>query len=141
VGQPDTGVSAIGVYGQGMLTTAQPMIPRVERQHRLIEELRGRAPRPLTADALAERLGVTARTVERDLAELHAAGVPIRTRRGPGGGYRIDARPALLPIVFTPGEAAGLVAALVTIGPCASATAQSAMAKLLEALCEGGPDE
>ncbi|WP_152363537.1 helix-turn-helix transcriptional regulator [Microlunatus speluncae] len=125
-----------------MTGRAQPLIPRVERQHRLIEELRISAPKAVTADALGDRVQVAARTVERDLAELIDAGVPITTRRGPGGGYAIDARRELPPLSLTPGEASALVAALTVLGPRASATAQSAMGKLLEALCgttTGGP--
>lgn len=113
---------------------AQPLIPRVERQHRLIEELRIAAPRALSADDLADRLLIASRTAERDIAELVAAGVPIESQRGPGGGYRIDARAVLPPMTLSPGEAAALVAALTVVGPRTSASAQSAMAKLLTAL-------
>lgn len=45
----------------------------------------GRAPRTSVA-ALAERHGVTARTIQRDIASLHEMGVPVWTRTGPGGG-------------------------------------------------------
>lgn len=109
-------------------------VPLVERQHRLIEELRARAPRPTAGGELAERLGVSVRTIERDVARLTTAGVPISVRHGPGGGYAIDARAQLPPLVLTPGEAAALIAALVAVGPYASATAQSALAKLVAAL-------
>jgi predicted DNA-binding transcriptional regulator YafY len=109
----------------------------VERYHALIETLRVRAPRPLTGEVLARELGVSVRTVERDVAELTAMGVPILVNRGPGGGYGIDARRELAPVVLTPGEASALIASLVALGPGASATAQSAMDKLLSAL---GPD-
>jgi predicted DNA-binding transcriptional regulator YafY len=122
-----------------MTGRAQPLIPRVERQHRLIEELRISAPRAVTAEALGDRVQVAARTIERDIAELTQAGVPIITRRGPGGGYAIDARPELPPLSLTPGEASALIAALAVIGPRSSATAQSAMIKLLAALY--GPTE
>jgi len=58
--------------------------------------------------------------------------------RGPGGGYRIDARRELPPLTLTPGEAAALVASLVAVGPYISAAAQTALGKLLTALT--GPD-
>lgn len=115
------------------------MVGRVERQHRLIEELRLRTEPLISADVLAERLGVTTRTIERDIAELVEAGVPVDRRRGTGGGYGIDSRRHLPPITLTPGEAAAMVASLTAVGPRASATAQSAMGKLLEALCGGQP--
>jgi predicted DNA-binding transcriptional regulator YafY len=114
-----------------MLKSTQPVIGRVERQHRLIEELRLRTTPYVPAATLAERLGVTTRTVERDVAELRQAGVPIRKRRGSGGGYGLDLRGSLPPLTLTPGEAAVLVVSLTAVGPRASATAQSALGKLL----------
>ncbi|GAA1033710.1 hypothetical protein GCM10009565_85130 [Amycolatopsis albidoflavus] len=72
--------------------------------------------------------------MERDLARLTEAGVPIAVRRGPGGGYRIDARPELPPLTLTPGEASALIASLVAVGPYVSAAAQTALSKLLDAL-------
>lgn len=121
-----------------MRTQHHQAVPLVERQHALIEQLRARAPRALTGPALAERLGVSVRTVERDVRRLKAAGVPIEVAHGPGGGYRIDARPELPPLVLTPGEAAALISALAAIGPYASAAASSAMTKLVTALSSRG---
>lgn len=112
------------------------MIGRVERQHRLIEELRLRRTPFVPAEELAEVLGVTTRTIERDVAELQDAGVPVRARRGSGGGYGLDLRSALPPLTLTPGEAAVLVASLTAVGPRASATAQSVMEKLLDVMCD-----
>ena len=77
-------------------------------------------PRHLTGEALAGRLGVSVRTIRRDLSDRQAAGVPIGIRSGVGCGYSIDSRRWLPTIVLTPGEAAALVAALTAVGPHAS---------------------
>lgn len=42
-----------------------------------------------TAARLAEQLGVSVRTIYRDVAALQAAGVPVWTESGPGGGIRL----------------------------------------------------
>lgn len=42
-----------------------------------------------TADQLADRLGVSSRTVLRDLEVLSGAGVPVYGTRGPGGGFEL----------------------------------------------------
>ena len=123
------------------MATARPLAPtqphlarlRVERQHRLIEELR-LAGRPATADDLATALGVDVRTVERDIAHLRDAGVPIAARRGPGGGFRLDAPRTVPPVQLSPGEIAALIASVTAVGPDISATARSALTRLLEAL-------
>ena len=41
----------------------------------------------ITADRLAERLGVSERAARRYVAILREAGVPIESVRGPYGGY------------------------------------------------------
>jgi predicted DNA-binding transcriptional regulator YafY len=42
-----------------------------------------------TAAELADELGVSVRTVYRDLEALGSAGIPVTTERGPGGGCRL----------------------------------------------------
>lgn len=44
----------------------------------------------LTAGVLAERLGVSERTIYRDIDALSMAGVPVYTRTGPDGGCFLD---------------------------------------------------
>lgn len=128
---PDRLVGPGNVAGFVQLHQALPLI---ERQHALIEEMRASAPRFVSGRELALRTGTTVRTVERDVARLIAAGVPVRVKRGRGGGYRLDTRRDLSPIRLTPGEVSALVASLVAVGPYISATAQSALAKLLAAI-------
>jgi predicted DNA-binding transcriptional regulator YafY len=127
------------------MVAARPVAPtqphlarlRVERQHRLIEELRRRRGRHATADDLAVALGVDVRTVERDIARLRDAGIPIAARRGPGGGFLLDVPPAVAPVQLSPGEIAALIASVAAVGPYVSATAHSALTRLLEALQPG----
>lgn len=64
----------------------------------------------VTAAQIAERFGVTLRTVYRDLEALQDAGMPIRADRGRGGGYALDMHYQLPPVNFTAREAALLVA-------------------------------
>lgn len=124
------------VRGMAQLHQAVPLI---ERQHALIEEMRVSAPRFVTGARLAARTGTTVRTVERDIARLTAAGVPVEVRRGPGGGYRLDVPRQLPPVTLTPGEAAALIASLVAVGPYTSATARTALQKLISALAGSAP--
>lgn len=82
---------------------------RTERLFALAEYLRGRRT-GVTAEALAERFGVTVRTIYRDLDALRAASLPLGAERGPGGGYALDRSYSLPPVNFTAREAALLVA-------------------------------
>ena len=130
------------------MATARPVAPtqphlarlRVERQHRLIEELRLAAGRHATAEDLAAALRVDVRTVERDIARLRDAGVPIAARRGPGGGFRLDVPQSVPPVPLSPGEIAALIASVTAVGPDISATARSALTRLLEALQHPTPN-
>jgi predicted DNA-binding transcriptional regulator YafY len=82
---------------------------RTERLFALAEYLRGRRT-GVTAEVLAERFGVTMRTIYRDLDTLRAASLPVSAERGRGGGYALDRSYSLPPVNFTAREAALLVA-------------------------------
>jgi predicted DNA-binding transcriptional regulator YafY len=43
----------------------------------------------VSATALAERFGVTVRTIQRDMETIDAAGIPVTALHGPNGGYKI----------------------------------------------------
>jgi predicted DNA-binding transcriptional regulator YafY len=81
---------------------------RKSRLFALAEYLRGRRT-GVTAEQLAERFGVTVRTIYRDLDALRDASLPLQAERGPGGGYALDRAYTLPPVNFTPREAAVLV--------------------------------
>ena len=75
----------------------------------LTEHLRGRRTGTTVAQ-IAERFGVSVRTIHRDLDALRAASLPIQGERGRGGGLSLDRSYTLPPVNFTAHEAAVLVA-------------------------------
>ncbi len=82
---------------------------RQARLFALAEHLRARRT-GVTASELAERFGVTVRTVYRDLDALREAELPLSAERGRGGGYALDRNYSLPPVNFTAREAALLSA-------------------------------
>jgi predicted DNA-binding transcriptional regulator YafY len=86
----------------------------------------------LTGDQLAERLGVSRRTVYRDIQDLSGSGVPIDGEAGVGfrlrGGYQIP------PLMFTPEEIQSLVLGARLVQSCADeglhAAADDVLAKV-----------
>lgn len=69
---------------------ASPALSRLSR----LEQLKGllKAREHVTAAELAAELGVSLRTLNRDLDVLRAVGTPIESDRGRGGGLRLDRR-------------------------------------------------
>lgn len=110
------------------------VVPLVERQYALIEHLRARHPKLTTVGQLADLIGVSPRTIERDAARLRAAGVPLEVVTGARGGYRVASREQDRSVSLTPGEVSALLAALVAVGPSTSGVTQSVFAKLIDAL-------
>jgi len=85
-------------------------VKRTERLFAIAEYLRGRRT-GTTAEAIAERFGVTLRTAYRDLDSLRDAHLPLIAERGRGGGYALDRSYALPPVNFNAREAAVLISA------------------------------
>ena len=106
---------------------------RVERHQRIVEVMAG-ADRSWPASDLAALLGVSQRTIERDLDRLRLSGVPIDARRGPGGGAILAARPGIRRFEMSVTEVAALLASMVALGPSATDAARSATAALVDAL-------
>lgn len=107
---------------------------RVERQQWLIERLH-RSHEPVPLPRLAEEIGVSVRTVTRDVERLRDAGVPLVSRRGRLGGVALESRVAGGPVNLDVTELAVLMSSLAVLGPESSPSAGTAMAKLRSALC------
>lgn len=74
-----------------------------ERVLRLLALLQRRAS--WTAAELAAELGVTDRSVRRDVERLRALGYPVQATSGVGGGYRLGAGTRLPPLLLDDAEA------------------------------------
>jgi predicted DNA-binding transcriptional regulator YafY len=76
-----------------------------------LEELKGllKACEHVTAAELADELGVSLRTLNRDLEILRGSGVPIESDRGRGGGLRLQRNWALGRLHLSPVEAIDLL--------------------------------
>src|SRR5256885_8172345 len=70
---------------------------RADRLFQIVQFLRGR--RLTTAAFLAGRLGVSLRTVYRDVRDLSLSGVPVEGEAG--GGYPLRAGLDVPPLLFT----------------------------------------
>jgi len=79
---------------------------KAERLFQLVTILRSRRT-AITAEALAETLEISVRTVYRDLKALSLSGVPIDGE--PGVGYLIRPGRHLPPLMFTPDEVQALI--------------------------------
>lgn len=66
----------------------------------------------ITADRLADKLGVSERAARRYIGILREAGIPLESVRGPHGGYRTGRGLRLPPLMFSATEALGLVMAV-----------------------------
>ncbi|PEG40934.1 transcriptional regulator [Mycolicibacterium agri] len=65
-----------------------------------------------SGEELAERLGVTTRSVRRDIERLRELGYPVLASKGHGGGYQLGAGAALPPLLLDPDEAVAMAVCL-----------------------------
>lgn len=65
-----------------------------------------------TGEELADRLGVTTRSVRRDVDRLRDLGYPVHASKGHGGGYQLGAGAALPPLLLDPDEAVAMAVCL-----------------------------
>jgi predicted DNA-binding transcriptional regulator YafY len=80
---------------------------------------------------LAERLGVTTRTVRRDVDRLRSLGYPVDAGPGVTGGYRLGIGPSLPPLLLDDDEATAIAIALgVSVGGAVQGIEESALAAL-----------
>jgi predicted DNA-binding transcriptional regulator YafY len=119
----------------GRMSVLRPNVQGVDRTDRLyaiVEELRASAPRPRSAAELAGRFEVGVRAIERDLAALQRAGVPIQAG---ATGYTLDKGRSLPPMNLSPAEAVAVGIALGKSGGSPFAhSARTALQKIAAAM-------
>ncbi|AVV42146.1 YafY family protein [Streptomyces sp. ID05-04B] len=69
-------------------------------------------PREWPGGELADRLGVSRRTVRRDIDRLREIGYPVEASKGSDGGYRLVAGKAMPPLVLDDEEAVAIAVGL-----------------------------
>jgi predicted DNA-binding transcriptional regulator YafY len=103
---------------------------RADRLFQLVQHLRVR--RFATGESLARDLGVSTRTVYRDVRDLVTSGVPIQGEAGVG--YRLERGFELPPLTFNSAEIEGLVLGARIVGawgdPELAAAVHTAMTKI-----------
>lgn len=95
-------------------------------------------PREWPGSELADRLGVTDRTVRRDIERLRELGYPVEATMGATGGYRLVAGAAMPPLLVDDEEAVAIAVGLRAAAGSAIAGIEeasvSALAKLEQVL-------
>jgi predicted DNA-binding transcriptional regulator YafY len=88
------------------------MLQTSARLLRLLSLLQARTD--WSGQELADRLGVTTRTVRNDVERLRSLGYPVHASSGVGGGYRLGAGAALPPLLLDDDEAVAVAVGLRT---------------------------
>ncbi|UEJ81564.1 WYL domain-containing protein [Brachybacterium halotolerans subsp. kimchii] len=97
-------------------------------------------PRAWTGPALADRLGVTPRTVRRDVDRLRDLGYAIRSTKGPVGGYRLEAGERMPPLLLDDEQALAVTVALRTT-PSSGVAIEDASSRVLAAILQVMPSD
>ncbi len=107
------------------------MLETSARLLRLLSLLQARAE--WSGPELAERLGITTRTVRRDVDKLRGLDYPVEVGFGPTGGYRLGAGAALPPLLLDDEEAVAVAVTLRTAaGSGVAGVGETALAALVK---------
>jgi predicted DNA-binding transcriptional regulator YafY len=87
---------------------------------------------------LADRLGVSTRTLRRDMDSLRALGYPVHALKGPDGGYRLGAGGNLPPLLLDDEQAIAIAVALQT-APASVAGIDDGVARALTSITQFMP--
>lgn len=117
-------MAAIGASLAGMADTSARIL-------RLLSLLEARTEWP--GAELAARLGVSPRTLRRDVDTLRELGYPVEAVLGPGGGYRLGSGGKLPPLVLDDDQAVAIAIALQT-APASVAGIDDAVTRALTTL-------
>ena len=84
-----------------------------------------------TGPELAARLGVTTRSIRRDVERLRGLGYPVRAAQGIGGGYQLGRGKALPPLLLDDAEAVAVAVSLrLAAGGTVSGASEAALRTL-----------
>ena len=105
------------------------MAETTERVLRLLGLLQ---QRPVwTGPELAERLGVTTRSIRRDVERLRVLGYPVHAAQGTGGGYQLGQGRGMPPLLLDDGEAVAVAVSLrLAAGGTVSGASEAALSTL-----------
>jgi predicted DNA-binding transcriptional regulator YafY len=84
-----------------------------------------------TGPELAERLGVTTRSIRRDVERLRSLGYPVQAAQGVGGGYQLGRGKGLPPLLLDDAEAVAVAVSLrLAAGGTVSGASEAALRTL-----------
>jgi predicted DNA-binding transcriptional regulator YafY len=99
-----------GQIRSGIIWTMSRMLDTSTRLLKLLSVLQSRGF--WSGAGLAERLGVTARTLRCDIDRLRSLGYTVLATAGPGGGYQLGRGSVLPPLLLDDAEAIAIAVSL-----------------------------